>query len=78
MREHDLGYRETARKCGIVNSVITKWELKYLEEGYEGLMKDNHRRPTAEKNAFVHLNWTNKSKKISSLRIKDFAWRMNT
>lgn len=78
MREHDLGYRETARKYGIVHSVITKWERKYLEEGYEGLMKDNRGKPAARKNAFVRLNWTNKSKKISSLRIKDFAWRMNT
>lgn len=78
MREHDLGYRETARKYGIVNSVITKWERKYLEEGYEGLMKDNRGRSAAGKNAFVRLNWTNKSKKISSLRIKDFAWRMST
>lgn len=49
MREHDLGYRETARKYGIVHSVITKWERKYLEEGYEGLMKDNRGRPAAGK-----------------------------
>ena len=46
MREHHLGYGETAGKYGIVHSVIIKWERKYLEEGYEGLMKDNRGRPS--------------------------------
>lgn len=31
MREHYLGYMETARKYGIVHSVITQWKRKYLE-----------------------------------------------
>lgn len=44
MREHHLGYEETARKYGVVRSVITQWERKYLEEGYKGLMKDNRGR----------------------------------
>ena len=47
MREHHLGYRETASKYRIVRSVSTKWERKYLEEGYEGLMKDNRGRPSS-------------------------------
>ena len=41
MRENYLGYREAERKYNIVNSVLLGWERKYLEEGYEGLMKDN-------------------------------------
>lgn len=41
MREHHLGYRQTAQKYKIASSVIFRWERKYLEEGYEGLMKDN-------------------------------------
>ena len=42
MREHQLGYVETSRKYGInSHSRIMNWERKYLEEGYEGLMKDN-------------------------------------
>ena len=34
------------RKYGITGcECISKWERKYLEEGYEGLMKDNRGRP---------------------------------
>ncbi len=52
MREHNLSYSETMRKyfphCGVKNfNFLKKWERKYLEEGYEGLMKDNRGRPTA-------------------------------
>ena len=55
MREKHLGYRETVRKywrtsCrseeGLYVSTLKKWERKYLEEGYEGLMKDNRGRPS--------------------------------
>ena len=46
MRENDLGYREAERKYDIVHSVLINWERKYLEEGYEGLMKDNRGRPS--------------------------------
>ena len=48
MREHHLGYVETSKKYGInSHSRIFNWERKYLEEGYEGLMKDNRGRPSA-------------------------------
>ena len=51
MREHCLGYRETMRKhfphLGQANFYFLKeWERKYLEEGIEGLAKDNRGRPT--------------------------------
>ena len=46
MRENKLGYNETRRKYSInSHEIIQKWERKYLEEGYEGLMKDNRGRP---------------------------------
>ena len=52
MREHHLGYRETARKYNLVKqsetsaaTMIHGWERIYLEEGTEGLMKE--RRGTA-------------------------------
>ena len=42
MREHHLGYNETSRKYEInSHSRIMEWERKYLEEGIEGLAKDN-------------------------------------
>ena len=42
MREPHLGYCETSRKYGInSHSRIMEWERKYLEEGIEGLEKDN-------------------------------------
>ena len=47
MREHKLGYRETARKYNLIRqsetaaaSMIHRWERIYLEEGAEGLMKE--------------------------------------
>ena len=49
MREHQLGYVETSRKYGInSHSRIMNWERKQLEEGYEGLMKENRGRPSLE------------------------------
>ena len=49
MREHHLGYRETARKYfgaktrseeELYTGSIRRWERIYLEEGAEGLMKE--------------------------------------
>ncbi len=47
MREHRLGYREAARKHGLVRqsesaaaSMLHRWERIFLEEGAEGLMKE--------------------------------------
>ena len=47
MREHHLGYKETARKYGMVNNsyggaldTLHRWERIFLEEGAEGLMKE--------------------------------------
>lgn len=57
MRNNHLGYGETVRKYwGATNSIesdrhrsqLRLWERKYLEEGYEGLMKDNRGRPSLE------------------------------
>lgn len=52
MREHHLGYRETARKYWDIakgkepNYIkqIQRWERIYLEEGAEGLMKERRGR----------------------------------
>ena len=58
MRNNHLGYGETVRKYwGATNSIesdrhrsqLRLWERKYLEEGFEGLMKDNRGRPTGKK-----------------------------
>ena len=53
MREHNLTYHETVRnynlgndKQGGARQMLQRWERKYLEEGYEGLMKDNRGRPS--------------------------------
>ena len=52
MREHKLSYHETMRKyfthlADSKNfSFLLKWERKYLEEGIEGLAKENRGRPT--------------------------------
>ena len=52
MREHHLSYGETMRKyfphlADSKNfSFLLKWERKYLEEGIEGLSKENRGRPT--------------------------------
>ncbi|MCQ4023399.1 MULTISPECIES: helix-turn-helix domain-containing protein [unclassified Ruminococcus] len=52
MREHHLGYRETARKyelrqSGSVVDMLKRWERIYLEEGAEGLMKERRGRGSA-------------------------------
>ena len=49
MREHRLGYRETARKYGLGESgsmvdMLKRWERIFLEEGAEGLMKERRGR----------------------------------
>ena len=52
MREHHLGYRETARKYWNVPrgqdlnyiNAVKRWERIYLEEGAEGLLKDRRGR----------------------------------
>ena len=52
MREHHLGYRETARKYWNVPrgqdsnymNTVKRWERIYLEEGAEGFMKEKRGR----------------------------------
>ena len=51
MRENHLGYRETARKYGLVTSsmggaisTLHRWERIYLEEGTAGLMEERRGR----------------------------------
>ena len=46
MRNNHLGMMETERKYSINHHILSSWERKYLEEGYEGLMKDNRGRPS--------------------------------
>ena len=53
MREHHLSYSETVRKYDLIQQsrtaavcMLQRWERKYLEEGIEGLAKDNRGRPT--------------------------------
>ena len=53
MREHHLGYCETVRKYDLGSTktggaiqMVQRWERKYLEEGIEGLAKDNRGRST--------------------------------
>ena len=48
MRNNHLGITETVRKYNITHNVLYRWERKYLEEGYEGLMKDNRGKPSLE------------------------------
>ena len=54
MREHRFSYCETVRKYNLGSTrtggaiqMLQRWERKYLEEGIEGLAKDNRGRPTA-------------------------------
>ena len=48
MREHRLGYTETALKYDILDyKVIQRWERIFLEEGAEGLMKERRGRACA-------------------------------
>ena len=56
MREHRMGYRETARKYEMGESgskvdMLKRWERIYLEEGAEGLMKERRGQsnPTSSK-----------------------------
>ena len=51
MRENHLGYRETARKYGLVTSsmggaisTLHRWERIYLEEGAAGFMEERRGR----------------------------------
>ncbi len=51
MREHNLGYKETARKYGLVKQsfggalmTLHRWERIYLEEGAEGFMVEHRGR----------------------------------
>ena len=51
MREHRLGYRETARKYDLTltsessaANMVQRWERIFLEEGAEGLMKERRGR----------------------------------
>ena len=54
MREHHLGFRETARKYNLTilsessaASMVQRWERIYLEEGAEGLMKERRSKASA-------------------------------
>ena len=54
MREHRLGYRETARKYELTvtseasaANMVQRWERIFLEEGAEGLMKERRGRACA-------------------------------
>ena len=54
MRGNHLGYRETARKYGLIvksesaaADMIQRWERIYLEEGAEGLMKERRGRASS-------------------------------
>ena len=51
MRDHSLGFRETARKYDLTvtseasaANMVQRWERIYLEEGAEGLMKERRGR----------------------------------
>ena len=53
MRKNHLSYKETVRRydlgkidSGGARQMLQRWERKYLEEGIEGLEKDNRGRPT--------------------------------
>ena len=57
MREHRMSYHETVRKYWNTTtrseesnhmSTLRSWERKYLEEGFEGLMKDNRGKATSK------------------------------
>ena len=54
MREKHLSYKETVRRynlgkidSGGARQMLQRWERKYLEEGIEGLEKENRGRSTA-------------------------------
>lgn len=55
MREHSLGYRETARKYNLVRqseasdaNMVQRWERIFLEEWAEGLMKERRAKPAKQ------------------------------
>ncbi|MFR4023413.1 MAG: hypothetical protein ACLTZI_10740 [[Eubacterium] siraeum] len=73
MREHHMGYRETARKYSLVRqseasaaSMVQRWERIFLEEGAEGLMKERRGRlvPLAEQGKEDRRSWIKRSRKI--------------
>ena len=54
MREHHMGFRETARKYNLTirseasaANMVQRWERIFLEEGAEGLMKERRGRACA-------------------------------
>ena len=56
MRENHLSYKETVRRydlgkidSGGARQMLQRWERKYLEEGIEGLEKDNRGRPSKKR-----------------------------
>ena len=58
MREHRLGYRETARKYKLTvtseasaANMVQRWERIFLEEGAEGLMRERRGRACAASGA---------------------------
>ena len=50
MRQNGLGQGETARKYGIVHSMVHRWERIYLEYGAKGLYEERRGRATGSKN----------------------------
>ena len=74
MREHKLSYHETMRKyfphlADSKNfSFLLKWERKYLEEGIEGLAKENRGRPT------VNGKKRGRPPKLDK-QVEDLEWR---
>ena len=56
MRKNHLSYKETVRRydlgkidSGGARQMLQRWERKYLEEGIEGLEKDNRGRPSKKR-----------------------------
>ena len=49
MRKNGLGFKETARKYGISDSMVHRWERIYLESGSEGLYEERRGRGTGGK-----------------------------
>lgn len=73
MREHHMGYRETARKYSLVRqseasaaSMVQRWERIFLEEGVEGLMKERRGKACslAEQGKEDRRSWIKRSRKI--------------
>ena len=49
MRENRLSQGETARKYGIVRSMVQRWERIYLESGLEGLKEERRGQASGER-----------------------------